>query len=357
MLKKLKIAETIALVMLNISILISWMAYNEFNPKIVEKFNIGSVAHIIVILKSIILIIIPILSGFLTDYIFRKSKNFFLISLVGIVAAGMTFLSIATLAPFGQTSFTFFILPILIVVWLVAMNLFVSPANSLVDLFAPKSKLPILMAILLVSSEITNAFEPLIISFIQSIGVSLTFIVGGIAVVGSGIFFIRQTKDEVLESREFRLQRQQDIKYYMVIVIGLSLGLAQSFIYNVLPKNLSELMNGGNFSEQFISTFILIAIAIFSIPVSTYWKRREIQLKSIYVAIAFSGLGGMTLFLLSSPLITFFNAILIIYAYVTLSIVGLPYIISRLDGKKVTLGIGIFFGAAQVFNSIFDLLK
>ena len=46
-----------------------------------------------------------------------------------------------------------------------------------------------------------------------------------------------------------------------------------------------------------------------------------------------------------------------LYAYVTLSIIGLPYVISRLDGKRITLGVGIYLGAAQIFSSLFDLIR
>lgn len=354
---KIKYPELIALVMLNISVIISWMAYNEYHPVIIQKFGLDSMANSLKLFKAIILVLIPVVAGFLTDYILSKNKSYFLIYTVGIVAAGMTFMSIASSVMFNQSGFIQFILPALIVIWLVAMNLFVSPANSLVDLFAPKGKLPLVMAILFITTELTYAFEPFIVNFINYIGASFTFIVGGILVVGSGVFFIKQTKDEIVERKEVSAIRQKSIGTSMVFVIGLFLGLTHSFIYTVIPDNINNLENFSNISDKFIATFLFIIAAFFALPVSSYWSKREILIKSIYVPIALAGISGITLYFLGSPLITFFNTILMLYAYVTLSIIGLPYIISRLNGKRITLGVGIYLGATQIFNSLFDMLR
>lgn len=357
MTNKIKIPELIALILLNISLIISWIAYNEYQPVLVEKFGLEHLTDVLIIGKALVLILIPILAGYLTDYLMKKNNKYFTVYSIGIAAAGMTFMAVATVIPVEASNITLIVLPILIIIWLIAMNLFVSPANSLIDLFAPKSKLPTLMAALFITSELTYSIEPIVIDLITFLGPSLTFVTGGVLVVGSGVFFIKQTKDEISERADKTVYRQQSISTFMVMAIGLVLGLAHSFIFYVIPNNMSKLDYFSNFESQSIATVLLIASALFSFPVSLYWSKRELNIKAIYVAIALSVISGMTLYFLSSPMITFFNTLLMIYSYVTLSIIGLPYVITRLDGKKITLGIGIFIGATEVFDSMFEIMQ
>ena len=45
---KIKYPELIALVMLNISIIISWMAYNKYLPVIIEQFGLKSFSNFLI---------------------------------------------------------------------------------------------------------------------------------------------------------------------------------------------------------------------------------------------------------------------------------------------------------------------
>lgn len=354
---KIKIPELSALILMNISLIISWIAYNEYQPVLVEKFGLEHLIGVLTYGKALVLVVIPVFAGFLTDYLMKKNNKFFTVYSIGIAAAGMTFMAVASMIPLEPSTFTFFVLPVMVVIWLVAMNLFVSPANSLIDLFAPKNKLPTLMAALFITSELTYSIEPLIIDLIHFIGPSLTFVLGGVLVVGSGVFFIKQTSDEISLRTNPGVVRQQSISMFMVIAIGLILGLAHSFIFYVIPQNIFELRLMGDFSNSSIATMLLVFAALCSFPISIYWSKRELQIRSIYATIALTIVSAMTLFMLNSPMLTIFNTLLMVYAYVTLSIVGLPYIIMRLDGRKITLGIGIFIGASEIFDSIFEIIS
>ena len=354
---KIKIPELSALILMNISLIISWIAYNEYQPVLVEKFGLDHLIGVLTYGKALVLIVIPVFAGFLTDYLMKKNNKFFTVYSIGIAAAGMTFMAVASMIPLEPSTFTFFVLPVMVVIWLVAMNLFVSPANSLIDLFAPKNQLPTLMAALFITSELTYSIEPLIIDLILFLGPSGTFITGGVLVVGSGMFFIRQTKDEIELRTNPSIVRLQSIPMLMVIAIGLVLGLAHSFIFYVIPKNLYELSMLGGLEKSTITTYLLIFAALVSFPVSIYWSKRELHIRSIYATIALTVVSAMTLYFLNSNMLTIFNTLLMIYAYVTLSIVGLPYIIMRLDGRKITLGIGIFIGASEIFDSIFEIIS
>ncbi len=354
-LNKIKLPEVIALVLLNISLIISWVAYNEYQPVLVQKFGLEHLSDVLLFGKAIILIIIPVLAGFMTDYLMKRNKKFFTVYSIGIAATGMTFMVVASMIPLDPSTFTFFVLPVMVVIWLVAMNLFVSPANSLIDLFAPKNKLPKLMAILFITSELTYSIEPIILDLIHFLGPALTFAAGGVLVVSSGIFFIKQVSDEITQRTNPEIVRVQNISLFTVISMGTILGLAHSFIFFILPSKFINLSSFNDFTEQGIATSLLILAAILSYPISIYWSKKEINLKQINSTMGLVIVSSMTIFMLNSQLITYFNTVLIIYSYVTLSIVSLPYIILRLDGRKITLGIGIFIGSTEIFDSIFEV--
>ncbi len=354
-LTKIKLPEVIALMFLNISLIISWVAYNEYQPVLVQKFGLEHLSNILVVGKAIVLITIPVLAGFLTDFLMKKNKKFFTVYTIGIAAAGMTFMAVASMIPLEPSTFTFFVLPVMVVIWLVAMNLFISPATSLIDLFAPKNKLPQLLAILFISSELTYSIEPIILDLIHFLGPALTFVTGGVLVVGSGIFFIKQVKDEISERTNPKVVRVQSISLFTVISMGIVLGLAHSFIFYVIPSKFINLSYFENFSEQNIASSLLVLSALLCYPISLYWSKKEINIKQINATLGLVIVSSATLFLLNSPIITLFNTALLIYTYITLSVVSLPYIILRLDGRKITLGIGIFIGAAEIFDSIFEV--
>ena len=132
------------------------------------------------------------------------------------------------------------------------------------------------------------------------LGPSGTFITGGVLVVGSGMFFIRQTKDEIELRTNPSIVRLQSIPMLMVIAIGLVLGLAHSFIFYVIPKNLYELSMLGGLEKSTITTYLLIFAALVSFPVSIYWSKRELHIRSIHATIALTFISAMTLYFLNS---------------------------------------------------------
>ena len=52
----------------------------------------------------------------------------------------MVFMVVATIIGAGPLSAVKPMLPFMIVIWLISMNLFISPANSMIEAFAPAHK-------------------------------------------------------------------------------------------------------------------------------------------------------------------------------------------------------------------------
>ena len=187
--KELKWKEVYSLAALNAAVVISWIAYHEYQPVLIEKFDFTSLKSFLLIAQAVILVTIPPLAGLLADRIMKKSGKFFTIFTIGIGVTAMVFMVVATIIGAGPLSSVKPLLPFMIIIWLVAMNLIISPANSMIEAFAPAQKLPVVMGVLFLVTELIYALEPAVVGLVHFFGDTLTFVVGGILIAGTGFLF------------------------------------------------------------------------------------------------------------------------------------------------------------------------
>src|SRR6478735_11780725 len=164
------------------SIVIGWIAYHNYQPKLLEQFHFTDFTFFLMVAQGIILVITPLIAGKLGDkYRFKRGDRIPVIS-TGISFAAMMFMAVA-FTLFSNPNETFrWILPLLIICWLIAMSIFTSPALSTLELFTPVDKLPRAMAVLTIVANLIYALEPVIVDIIDFIGAPLTFITGGVVV-------------------------------------------------------------------------------------------------------------------------------------------------------------------------------
>ncbi|MEO1257050.1 MAG: hypothetical protein AAFY41_19525, partial [Bacteroidota bacterium] len=129
----LKWREVYSLAALNAAVVISWIAYHEYQPVLMEKIGITHLVDFLIIAKAIILVTIPPIAGWLSDKILQKNGKYLIIFTVGIGATAMVFMVVASLISTHHLMDVQTILPFMIVMWLICMNLFVSPANSMIE--------------------------------------------------------------------------------------------------------------------------------------------------------------------------------------------------------------------------------
>ena len=105
------------------SIIIGWIAYNNYQPKLLVKFNFTDFTFFLIAAQAVILVLTPPIAGMLGDrYRFKEGHRLPIIS-SGISFAAMVFMAVA-FTLFTEPGETFkWILPILIVLWLVSMSL------------------------------------------------------------------------------------------------------------------------------------------------------------------------------------------------------------------------------------------
>jgi len=353
----LKWPEVYSLAALNAAVVISWIAYHEYQPTLIEKFNFESLAEFLVITKAIVLVVIPVFAGWIADRLMNKNGKYFIVFSVGIGATAMIFMTVATIIAMGPLSAIKPILPFMIVLWLVAMNLFISPANSMIESFAPVQDLPKVMGVLFLVTELIYALEPLVVGLVRFFGDTLTFVVGGVLISGTGFIFHKVSSNEVIQRRQQQSsQKSEKLSITAVIaimVVGLELGLGKAFLVEFVPNHfalnfqpIAEYANFISFGFLGLSAIVgfLISRNIGGIPIL-----KTLKISSIVLVV-----GVIGLLTAGHYIVALVAGLVVAVCFSFLNISGLPFVFRSIPAKYITYGVGVFIGASELFNGLFE---
>lgn len=341
------------------SIIIGWIAYQNYQPKLLVQFGFTDFALFLTISQAIILVVTPPIAGKIGDrYRFEKGHRLPVIS-SGISFAAMVFMAVA-FTLFTNPGETFkWILPILIVLWLVSMSIFTSPALSTVELFTPVDKLPKAMAILTIVANFIYAFEPVIVDIIDFIGAPLTFIAGGVVVLASGYAMQRNSLGLFKGSGEPASASDSSTRsdYGFIFMLGIILGIATTVMFNFFPDifadKLSIFIDDAN--GKLTLFIMLIFSALLSWPLSTFINRYSMT-QVFWISAGLVMLTIVGIFLLQSPVVVLITAILFAIASTTLSLSSLPLALNRSGFNNKVFCVGIFFSGVAFPEGIIETL-
>lgn len=354
--------QVLSLLALEIAIIISWIAYHEYQPILVTQFKLSEFSFLLLVVQGIILTLTPIVAGYISDKM--KSKNGEMMPIVnfGISATAMIFMSVAITVFAEPEGIVRFILPFLIVLWLISMNIFRSPAISLIEYFVPQKDIPKVFAYFVVAGNIGYALEPVIVDLVQFFGGVLTFIVGAVLIFGAGKFLMNKTNliRPVDLSTEFNNDTVDGKSNYGVVLIAaLFFGLMTSLIFKVIPNHFDtnniSLMGYASIGK-ILSTGIVIISAVVTIFLSRKIKNEQIE-KLLYIS---SIIGFIIIYFLlqtNNQNIVILLSLLLSVVYAGVSLSALPTALFRLGSRNTILGLGIFFGAMEFVDSIFEILN
>ncbi len=357
--QRLKWPEVYSLAALNAAVVISWIAYHEYQPVLMEKFNFTELVDFLLVTKALVLIIIPPIAGLVADHLMRRNGKFFTIFTIGIGSTAMVFMVVATIIGAGPISQVRPLLPLMIVIWLVAMNIFISPANSMIEAFAPAQKLPVVMGVLFLVTELIYALEPIVVELVHFFGDTLTFVVGGILIAGTGLIFHRVSSDEVIQRRQQRLeesnQAAQSLRsYFIILVVGLGLGTAKAFLVEFLPDYAAKSTTAIGPYGQYISFGLLGFSAILGFAVSGLVSNMNLQ-RVLRLSTVVMIIGILMLLIAPNATLLVAGGVLTAVAFSFINVSGLPYAISHLSIKHMTYGVGIYIGASEVVTGIMEV--
>jgi hypothetical protein len=358
---KINWAQIWSLAGLNAAVVISWIAYHNYQPKVVEGFGLKELSFFLVVAQAFVLVVIPPIAGIIGDYMIKKSGKRFIVFTVGAGVTAMVFMAVASLVQIGPTPEVKMILPVMIVVWLISMNIFHSPANSMLDLFAPSSELPMVMAVITMTTEMLYALEPIVIDLVDFLGGTLTFVTGGVLLIVSGFFFLRATKNisnEDMSKSHATGGSLRKNNYFPVILVALTFGIITAFIMEHFPLILTQkLPSYGSeiFGGKYFSSLILGVAALMALPASKLIEKIGL-IQSIVVSTIVASLSIIVILFGQNQSLIIIMCILLASAYSLLSVSAFPFTLRNLSARNITFGVGLFYGFHEFASGLFTII-
>lgn len=351
--------EIYSLAALSSAVAFSWIAYHEYQPHLLEQFNLQELSLFLIVTKAVVLVVIPPIAGWLSDYILRKTGKFLMVFSVGIGITAMAFMAVASIIDAGALGQFKGILPIMLVIWLISMNMFISPALSMIESFAPSNKLPIAVAFLFFTTQLIYALEPVFIKLVLFLGDTLTFVGGGILIGVLGYVFQRVSSDELGERHKAALEKSKlplTARITLsIIAVGFVLGSGSAFLAEYIPHKSNALLFASSGYGAFYSFGLLGLAAIIALAAGGYVAK---QGYTKFLSISIKLLAASIVLILLPDLPVFFTGgtILLAVSFGLLSTSALPFAINNLSPRNLALGVGIFIGASYVVEGLLEYL-
>lgn len=345
------------------SIIIGWIAYANYQPKLLLQFGFTDYAFFLAISQAIILVVTPPIAGLMGDrYRFEKGHRLPVIS-SGISFAAMVFMAVA-FTLFTEPGEIFkWILPVLIVFWLVAMSIFTSPALSTVELFTPVDKLPKAMALLTIVANLVYAVEPVIVDIIDYLGAPITFIAGGAVTLASGyamkknsLGLFKQNNDKEKQPHTGKPHTTVG-NYIFIFLMGSILGIGTTVMFNFFPDILSTKLSPivADTDGKHILVGVLLLSAVLSWPISTWVNRFSMEqvfwISAIVMAVAIIGIYAFNVSALVAALVLIFTV-----SITSLSVSSLPFALDKAGFYEKVFCVGIFFAGVALPEGIVESL-
>jgi MFS family permease len=353
-----------SLIALYASIVIGWIAYYRYQPKLLVQFEFTDFTFLLAVVQAVILVITPPIAGKLGDRFRFKDGHRMPIISTGISFAAMIFMAVAFTLLSNPGEVFKWVLPILIVLWLFAMSIFTSPALSTLELFTPVDKLPKAMALLTIVANLLYSLEPVIVDIIDYLGAPLTFITGGVAVFLSGYALKKNSLGLFKKGDDgakkpmvsFKLDAKKS-KLGYIFFMGIVMGLATTILFNVLPDLLEQKVGDvfGVSDGNLMIVGILVLSAIVSLPASNFVNQIGLN-RSFWISFLMLGISTCGILFLDIRTVAIFMSLIFAVTFAALSVSSLPLAIKNSNYYEKVFCVGIFFSGVAVPDGIAEAI-
>lgn len=335
--------QVIILMLLNIFLVISWLIYDNFQPQLLNNFNLQDSKFHFDIVHLVVMVSIPILSGIFSDKFFKNNNSKFLLITVGMSITAVIYMATGSVVKInneGNSPFLSYLFLGLFTIWMVGMNLFNSPANSFLEKYTPASSLPLIIGIYTLLAELTLAFEPKVELLVNTLGVVNTLLGAGALLAILGFVFFKINNREFGTTEAEVANREQS--YPKIIAIGLLLGTILGCIKFFIPNKINTGVD---------SFYILVLSALCAVPIGLFLNNG--RLGFIYIL----GLAVFILGLLSVKFgYTLPSYVFLGLALSSLSVSSFPLVLKYACKRNLALSIGVFFGASELTEGLIEIL-
>lgn len=333
------------------------MAYGIYQPKILKKLDFAELAAWLGIIQGLLAAFIEPLIGAFSDRIQRRLGSRLPMISVGVTLAGLIFVAASLLVEQNLQGGMRWLVPILMTVWVMAMIVFRGPAIALLRQLAPDKELPQANAVLVLVFGLVGAIGLLLDILLKSIGASITFILGAIALV-MGAYILRlsnptHTLGPSIINHSVSDSPISKLLLILIFLIGLGAGLEVNLLLSIFPKVLQSQLP--NIKLEFIASGILWVSAIASVPLA------QLTVKLGANQTMLLGLG--TIAALMKLTLSNYNNMLAIglilafgIAFGLVFIGMIPLALGMLPPTHAGLSTGLYFGGGGGATAIVSLL-
>lgn len=343
------------------SIVIGWIAYHNYQPKLLVQFNYTEYTFWLIVVQGIILFLTPPIAGKIGDRFRFKAGHRIPIISSGISFAAMVFMAVAFTLFSNPGEIFRWVLPLLIILWLIAMSIFTSPALSTLELFTPIDKLPRAMAILTIVANLVYSLEPVIVDLIDYLGAPLTFMIGGVAVFVSGYALKKNslslfTNNPSRPRADFKFDTTRT-NYWYIFLVGIAVGMPTTLMFNYFPDLLERSLSSLVALEgKWLLVIALFFSAVLSLPASDYVIKTG-TVKSFRWSFLIACVSVVLVFVSGSALLTLLAMIAFTVSFTVLSISSLPLAIERANYFEKVFCVGIFFSGMAFPDGIVEAIQ
>lgn len=332
------------------SITLAWLVYNTYIPQLLVGFGfpIGLAVTLLIVENALGVVMEPLMGG-LSDQTKRFLGSRFPFISAGVILSSALFIAIPCIVTFVQPTVVIRpLLPIVLVVWALAMTVFRSPAIALLGKYSRPEQLPLAASIVTLAGGIIGAFRPIANKFILSLGPIFSFAIASfVMLVVAAVLRLVNPPEPLVDKHNAEVTPFPWQELSLILGTGFGVAWGSRLLMDILGKVLKAQLNTDNIDVMMVG--IGLAIAFANLPAGLFAVKignRQAILLGIVATLAS--------ILLTVYLGVQIPILLILITGFSLIMNGtIPFALSLVPKRWQGLGVGIYFGGFSLAMSFF----
>ncbi|BAQ64863.1 MFS transporter [Geminocystis sp. NIES-3709] len=322
---------------------LSWLIYRLYIPQFFKSFGFSlAVISAIFLLENFLSAITEPLFGFLSDRVEKSKLTRLPIIILGIILSSILFISLPILIVFK--GFTW-LLPILAVMWALAMTIFRTPVMALLGELAVSSNLPLSQTIstLVVVSGVIGAFRVIITPILLDLGAVFCFSLASFSLLGSALYL----RWLFFPFKVVNSEKKSSLLPFFTSISLVGIGVSIAMGIRVLLPYVN------NFHENKLTTlFILLILAFMALPTGKIASKLNSKV-ALLIGLFFCII-ALFCFNISLQLFAMIGILIVFFGFNFLMNGTIPYALSVSNMGQYGLAIGFYFGGFNLGMGLFD---
>ncbi|MBL1173771.1 MFS transporter [Pantanalinema sp. GBBB05] len=334
-----------------------WVIYNLYLPSLLKQLGFPPQLSIgLLIVENILAIALEPIMGGLSDRARIWVGSRFPLIILGVVLSAASFILIPAVMVIGNTTAVLhWLLPVVMVIWAIAMTIFRSPALALLGQYAFESRLPQAASILMLMGALAGAIGVFAApsKLILSLGPTMAFAIGSIVALLTAMLLrlLDAQSPNPLSAAPAAAPLVQSIRSLLPAlgrIFGAGVGIALG------SRLLNTLLNQVQPSPGSLTGVFSLALLLATLPAG--WLAVKIGNRSAMLT-GFSILAGLLglMTLVESLRSQVGMTLLLGIAFSPINNGTIPFAFSLVPPDRGGLGVGVFFGGSALAATLFGM--